>query len=111
MAQGESKIHGKITRSNVVVLEVFSVDITDEATRLQFSKNPENVLRSLIQQEGVKINDLKMLSRAEMNAFERNLFGSNAQTAAAAPSNGTTEMRNQYHIVWPETSAWICCCA
>lgn len=94
------KVNGKLQRTDVIVLEVFSLELRDEEARRQFAKNREQVFRMLIEQEGIPINRLTLLKRDEMSVLRKTIS-----------SHLKTE--GQYHIVYPanEQSGWICCCA
>jgi hypothetical protein len=100
MSAKPKKINGKLTRTSVMVLEVFSLDLHDDEAEREFSKNREESFRALIEQEGIAINRLTLLKKDEMNVLKR-AFGSKLA------------VEGQFHIVYPENekSAWICCCA
>ena len=95
-----NNINGKLTRTGVIVLEVFALELHDEEAKKQFSKDREKVFRTLIEHEGIEINKLTLLKKDEMSLLRRS-FGSKLA------------IEGNFHIVYPanERSGWICCCA
>ncbi len=100
MEEKHKNINGRLTRTGVIVLEVFSLELRDVEAKNQFSQNREKVFRTLIEQEGIEINKLTLLKKDEMSLLRRS-FGSKLA------------VEGNFHIVYPENerSAWICCCA
>ena len=70
-----NNINGKLTRTGVIVLEVFALELHDEEAKKQFSKDREKVFRTLIEHEGIEINKLTLLKKDEMSLLRRS-FGS-----------------------------------
>jgi hypothetical protein len=103
MSKSSKNINGKLTRTGVIVLEVFSLDLRDEDAKKQFSNNREETFRMLIKKEGIEVNRFTLLNRNDMNLLER-CFTSNSPELRAS---------GNFHIVYPsgENSGWICCCA
>ena len=94
------KINGKLQRVDVIVLEVFSLELHDEEAKKQFAKNKEEAFRTLIKQEGIPIRKLTLLKKDEMSVLRKTISSHH-------------RIEGNFHIVYPrnEASGWICCCA
>jgi hypothetical protein len=101
------RINGDIERVGVQVAETFQLRLDpSDGQEEEFRRNPADFMRRFLEQQGFAVNRVQFIRREDSESAESGTQGSALGEPEPMRMPDTT-----FHIVFPETSAWICCCS